>query len=313
MIRLMHEQIVADYVAKITKGLLIFNPRPGFSDGLYLAEHPEMPEGAIPMLEAAKLGQSPPSTHVAHDLDLVPGKNRSELRIALHLHLHYTDLSLLFVERLRRIGMPIDVLVTTTGHKNCMEVKQAFSTYRLGRFDVIDVPNAGRDIGPFVTEILPRVADYDVVGHLHGKKTLWHGGDIGQKWRDFLLDNLMGDARHMRALFNLFASNRRLGLLFAEDRKAVGWAKNLHCARELAKRLGIGDVPGFPVFPIGTMFWARPQALAAVAGKLDWDDYPSEPLAPDGTVLHALERVIPTICRSAGFDWETVYRRGVAW
>ena len=49
-------------------------------------------------------------------------------------------------------------------------------------------------------------------------------------------------------------------------------------------------------FPVGTMFWARPEALAPLLRLgLNLDDYPDEPLPVDGTILHALERLLPLV------------------
>ena len=45
---------------------------------------------------------------------------------------------------------------------------------------------------------------------------------------------------------------------------------------------------------MGMMFWARTSTLAPLLNlKLDWDDYPEEPLPYDGTLLHAIERLFP--------------------
>jgi lipopolysaccharide biosynthesis protein len=42
------------------------------------------------------------------------------------------------------------------------------------------------------------------------------------------------------------------------------------------------------------MFWARTEALAPLVGlALNWEDYPAEPLPYDGTLLHAIERLLP--------------------
>jgi lipopolysaccharide biosynthesis protein len=39
------------------------------------------------------------------------------------------------------------------------------------------------------------------------------------------------------------------------------------------------------------------------------DDFPPEPLPIDGTLLHALERIIPFAAAEAGFDYATTYVR----
>ena len=56
------------------------------------------------------------------------------------------------------------------------------------------------------------------------------------------------------------------------------------------------------------MFWARSGALSDLYElDLDWTDYPQEPIGYDGTILHALERMIPIIVESKGFSYEMSY------
>jgi lipopolysaccharide biosynthesis protein len=51
------------------------------------------------------------------------------------------------------------------------------------------------------------------------------------------------------------------------------------------------------------MFWARVDALKPFFDlNLSWDDYPEEPLPCDGTMLHALERLIPAVVRNQGYN-----------
>jgi lipopolysaccharide biosynthesis protein len=62
------------------------------------------------------------------------------------------------------------------------------------------------------------------------------------------------------------------------------------------------------------MFWARPRALAPLFGlRLDWGDYPEEPVPIDGTMIHALERLLPFAAGHAGFRYATTHVPGVTW
>lgn len=48
-----------------------------------------------------------------------------------------------------------------------------------------------------------------------------------------------------------------------------------------------------PIAPLGTMFWFRPRAMKLLFDR-DWEyeDFPPEPNAIDGTLLHAIEKNI---------------------
>ena len=79
---------------------------------------------------------------------------------------------------------------------------------------------------------------------------------------------------------------------------------NYQIAKNFGSKMGLKYFPEHFNFPIGTMFWARKNALSPLFDlKLDWDSYPKEPLPYDGTVLHSIERLIPFINESQGFEY----------
>ncbi len=303
---------VRDYVARGQKGIVACNPCPGFNEGvarLRLAQ----PGPAL-----AGLDTSP--THRCVVLgDEMP--RAAPLRAALHLHLHYPELAAEFAARLsaaRGAGQTLlDLILTTTSDARRIEVEYAFRGYKGGSMRIVVVPNRGRDIGPFLTEVGPLVQEgaYDVIGHLHGKRSLAVDAALGDRWRGFLLDTLLGGTAGLPAIWALFAGDPGLGLVFAEDRHCVGWSKNRPDAEALAARMQPAPVlPEWPVFPIGTMFWARPAAVAPFwALGFGPQDLPGEPVAYDGTALHAVERMLPAVCESTGHGWCTVHRKGAGW
>ncbi len=97
-----------------------------------------------------------------------------------------------------------------------------------------------------------------------------------------------------------------IGMVFPDDPYAVGWDANRIFAEAIAPRIGLETLPEHFIFPIGTMFWARSSALAPLMNlKLDWDDYPQEPLPYDGTLLHAIERLFPSVISLGNFRCAT--------
>jgi lipopolysaccharide biosynthesis protein len=60
------------------------------------------------------------------------------------------------------------------------------------------------------------------------------------------------------------------------------------------------------------MFWVKPEAIRPLIElKLQHQDYPKEPVPDDGTILHAIERIIPTIVQHQGYKYATTYVAGV--
>jgi len=236
------------------------------------------------------------------------------LRTCLHAHLFYPELAQDLLGKLMVNGARCDLLLSTGSEPNAEVLRRATATYDGGEVLIRIVPNRGRDIGPLLTAFGDDISRYDIVGHMHGKRSLEVGGSMGDTWREFLWQNLVGDFFPMMdTILARFAGDPELGLVFPDDPHMVGWDSNLGIATDLARKMGITEtLPPFFDFPVGTMFWARTQALLPLWQlKLDWDDYPPEPLPYDGTIIHALERLLPFVAKKANYDFATTHIPGV--
>lgn len=307
------------YVRRAARGFVKFSPKPGFSDGMYKVSKGlavEAPVCALDLALQERGDQQALRTHDSYDLALLsPARHR--LRTAIHLHVHYPDTLPYFLDPIEKLGMSVDLYVTTTGPVNRLRVEAGLLDYERGSVSIAEGPNRGRDIGPFMTLVGDMIGDkeYDLIGHFHGKKSLSSGEAMGRNWRDFLLGTLLGEPGDISRIFALFAADEKLGLVFAEDRHAVGWSENRAIAESIAARMKPRPIlSDFSVFPLGNMFWARPDAVRPLwTSNFKWDDYPIEPILDDGTILHAVERMLPGICESVGMRWATVYKNGLSW
>jgi lipopolysaccharide biosynthesis protein len=105
--------------------------------------------------------------------------------------------------------------------------------------------------------------DYNIIGHIHGKRSLAVNATMGERWREFLWQNLIGDAQPMiDIIIERFATDGRTGIVFPNDSHLCDWDQNRDVVKDLARPMGIKvPLPPFFEFPIGTMFWARVDAL----------------------------------------------------
>ena len=274
-------------------------PMPGFHPGVYSDLHGVCDERADLFADYIRAGlpEGPWALPVIRNTDACQ-EVAGNPRIALHLHVFYEDLLDEIIERLLANNLRPDLFVSIPEGKSVEECRKNFTNYP-GQVVVIEaVPNRGRDIGPFLTAFGTKFAEnYDFVGHVHTKKS----AEIAErqavdKWREFLLENLLGSQSNkmMDRILGFMSNSPTIGMVFPDDPNIVGWVKNKPFAEELVERLGVTELPENFSFPVGTMFWARVDALRRFwALGLDWEDYPEEPLPRDGTILHALERLLP--------------------
>ncbi len=298
-------------------GLFLRRPLEGFHPLIYASDNPQFDEasGEDPFAHYIRTGR--PTGRWAHQV-LRPGISRpvggTALSIAVHGHFHYTEHLSDFIRRLKCNAAAVDLYVTTTSAAKAAELSRLIAESCFDRAKIIVVPNRGRDIGSMLGELGSKVlSGYDIVGHFHGKRSSQFDVQFGERWRNFLWEHLIGgEFAMMDVVLGAFAEDEGLGLVFAEDPHLLDWDDNRTFADILARRIGLTlPLPNHFDFPMGSMFWARTAALKPLFDLgLVWDDYPQEPLPGDGTILHALERLLPFSADKAGFRYATTYVKG---
>jgi hypothetical protein len=295
-------------------------PCAGFHPQAYAQAHPHacVDGGANPLAHWLRAGRPDGrwSRQVFSPLDRRP-RAPTPVRVALHAHFHFVLNASDLAARLAGNDTRCDLFLSTDTSAKAAHLRTTFAGHA-GSVEIRVMPNRGRDIGPFLTGFAREIAGggYDVFGHVHGKQSLSVDAATGNLWREFLWENLIGGAYPMLDLVAAaFGTRPDLGLMMAEDPHLVGWDENRAIAETLAVRMGVSlPLDDFFDFPLGTMFWARPGALERLlALDLAWEDYPVEPLPHDGTLLHALERLMPHAARLAGLSVAGVRAPGTTW
>jgi glycosyltransferase involved in cell wall biosynthesis len=297
--------VVRRYVRAWSSGIYRRKPFPGFHPGIYLESHGVEQAGADPLADYIRAGRPPGSwdfrvlTPTAS-----PSPVAADLRIGLHIHVHYPELLAGILEHLTDNQTHIDLLISATSEQGCEVAISQLADYQGGTVDVRLVPNRGRDIGPLLTEFADTIAtQYDVIGHVHTKKTADVADTaVGEGWYRFLLENLLGGHACMAdGILSRMSVEPDVGMVFPDDPNVIGWTANRAGAEALSLRLQLGRLPENPVFPVGSMFWARVAALRRLLDLgLTWEDYPEEPVPYDGTILHAIERLLPMVATASG-------------
>ena len=317
--------LIRHYISAYSSGIRPRKAVPGFHPGVY-EERNEL-QGRDPLAHYLANGQ--PAGPWKFDVIQATSEDQGavqSLRVGLHLHLYHHEVGKEIFEHLRGIRSRIDLLISVTSQSAAEAVARIFSAYSQGAIDLRVFENRGRDIGPFLTgfgDVILR--GYEIIGHVHAKKSAGkpaNGESLTpaflesiSQWRRFLYANLLGGKSAMAdAIIQRFAREETIGLVFPDDPHLLGWGENLPYAADLARRLGIAEpLPATTFnFPVGSMFWARTAALRPLLELgLNWDDFPAEPVPYDGSLLHAIERLLPFVVERAGFRSAVTHVAGV--
>lgn len=300
-----------NYVENALKGIHTHNPKPGFSENKWLTENFPTNPYIVPLYEALQ-GEKTKT----HDVIMVPNVSAKNIDFvyAVHLHLFYLDLVEEFVDYFSCLPGIYDVFVTHTDENNSDYLEKAFASCGARRIKIICVVNIGRDIGALLCGLKDEVvgSEYEVLGHFHSKKSTDIPDAVGNRWRRFLMENLIGDVHVARSVLQIF-NDSSVGLVFPEDAHVVDIGENKEFVDRLCKILNIPMIKQTPIFPLGNMFWARVDAIKELFILDSAIVLQKEPLPYDGSYMHAIERITPYLVENSGYLYKTVYKEGKKW
>jgi glycosyltransferase involved in cell wall biosynthesis len=284
-------------------------PFPGFHPGIYRERALPADSHHDPLVHWHQQGR-PSGPWLAQVLRPQPCPVPPAGSTALHIHVFYPELLGPMLARLEQNQLQPDLYLSFSNPDLEPALQRILQQHNRSA-SLHPVPNRGRDIGPLLTELGQELDErYAFHGHLHTKKSVLIAADTAQHWREFLLTNLLGDRQQPMADRCITALQEQpdLGLIFPDDTGCINWSGNREQAQQLADRLGLPPLPEAINFPVGTMFWARRGALRRLYDLgLQWHHYPEEPLGYDGTMLHALERLLPLVCEASGFHYAVTH------
>ena len=292
--------------------------RPGIDDPLTHYLQGGLAEGHRPVSVLADLPWEPFERPAERLVSLpVPSQQPT---VAVVLHVFYVELFDEICAALAMLPYRFSLLVTTDEPEKAERIEAEFASHALDASLLVQVhENRGRNFGPFLVGLRHAVAAHDLVLHLHTKKSSYRGAEQAG-WRQVLLRTLLPARPVVSGLIQRFVDDPGLGVLTAspgEEMRYWGynWLSNRHLAQPLFDRLGLRSaVPtGMLDYPVGGMFWARTKAIAPLLDH-PWtpDDFPPELGQTDGTIMHAIERVIVLVAQEAGYGFtELDYERGL--
>ena len=253
-----------------------------------------------------------PSNYIVYDHAKKP-------KIALCFHVYYEDLidtSLMYMKSMPEYA---DIYITTSNDKLYPMLEEKCKENNIINVKSIRYINArGRAESAFLVATKSFIKNYDYACIVHDKLTARITPTIiGKEFGLQNLDALLKTKNYVENIIGLFEKEPRLGMLepvntihsiYGDVTYGFEWSpikENYLGVKKLLEKMKISvpisyDIP--PVCPMGAMFWVRPKAMEKLI-DLSWEyeDFPEEPLPPDGSLIHVIERVYPFVVQGAGY------------
>ncbi|GGF84685.1 rhamnan synthesis F family protein [Alteromonas lipolytica] len=242
--------------------------------------------------------------------NLIPKESATwrQQKIAIVLHIFYADFVAKFASCLEKFPTEVDVFVTAATQDIANDASATFKKInKVNNVKVTVCENRGRNFGPFLVHFSKELLAYDLMCHLHSKKSLYSGREQTQ-WFDYQNQFLLKDKHVTSSVLRLFDEHKELGLYYPTSFWMMpAWVNHWTCNKPFAKEFiaewGLDISDNFLTYPVGGMFWARPAALEPLLNKTyQYEDFPAEPLPNDGSKLHALERILGPLVEKQGYE-----------
>ncbi len=291
------------------------NPSPEFDTWYFLRNYPHFADlNDSPLHEFVRAGMPAEwNLRSTNAVTLDPRSNtgisgnRRDLRLAIHVHAYYPDFVIEVFRLLERVAYPFELFITTCSIEN----EQLITTYlkeskRDFSWNILTVENRGRDICSMLTAFPEIWACYDVVAHLHSKKS--SHTEFGDEWRRYLLTQMLGSAELVETILLFMTLNKDVGFFFPDNyykiKKYIEWGSSWDLVLAMLRRLDAPTPqrPIIPEFAAGSMAWFRTSAFRRFVSTFNSsEDFEIECGQLDGTVAHAIERAFPLIAQAEGF------------
>lgn len=220
-------------------------------------------------------------------------------RIALVAHLFYLESLDNFFDALDNFPRDASIFVSVNSESSKRLVEGAAELHTR-EVHVCVTENKGRNFLPLFVTFGPKLSKFDYIFHVHTKRSL-HSKKTGKAWNDRLWTFLVDDVSIVKRTLSLMEKDKELVVAYPWvcDLVPSGnfkWGPNMKHAKALLKRMGntsrLSPNKQF-AFPAGGMFVMTGRYFSDLQKmKLKTSDFPEELGQIDGTVQHALERII---------------------
>ena len=134
---------------------------------------------------------------------------------------------------------------------------------------------------------------------------------MGRTFAQDILDNTITSTEFIKSVISLFQRHRYIGMLtipVPESGDYYGvlgneWTINYENTKQLAAELGLSVDISFekPPISLGNAFWCRCSTVSHIY-DIDWSKrLVGEPTPIDGSLNHAVERLLPYVVQEAGY------------
>ncbi|MEF9997853.1 MAG: rhamnan synthesis F family protein [Lachnospiraceae bacterium] len=231
-------------------------------------------------------------------------------KVAIIFHLHYEDLMDESFMHLDKIPRFMDVYITTTNKHIKQKAEKHILSEKRTHWSVLWKENRGRDVSALLVACHEILMKYEFLCFVHDKKSASYlkKESESKSFQYNIFENTVKSEDYMYNVLQCFIDNPRLGVLTPPEpyyasllgNLGASWGRCFEVTKNLAKQLQLDcklEEEKLPI-TISTTFWCRTVAMRPLfEHQFQYEDFPEEPMASDGTFSHAIERILPYVAQ----------------
>lgn len=234
------------------------------------------------------------------------------------VNLYYIADTDMYLQYLCNLPKTIDICIVTSNKSIYVRVNSEIKKNGWNNITILQKMNRGRDISALLVACRDMLPQYEYICFVHDKKEKFAAAkQDGDFWIENLWGNTVASKEYLANIFDEFDNRPQLGLLVPPEPAGMyqnawyrsSWGSSFTQTKNLAKELGLNCPISIdkPPITLGTAFWCRYDALKKLFEK-DWKymNFPKEPLPLDGTISHAVERILGFVAQEAGYKTSIV-------
>lgn len=227
----------------------------------------------------------------------LPGPAAPLGSVLIHCHVFYPSLLPELILSWQHIPNR-KVVLTTSLTRLIPALDRLMAELETCSYEIISVPNRGRDLAPLLIACRPFLSGmFDFVVHCHTKRSTHVDPNFSSGWRESLISATFSPNLVLDGILPLLR-DPDTALIFPWPHNFVAhnvnWGENYtRCAQLM--HLMCRALPRYTYlyFPAGSFFWIRTAELSPLLElQLRYSDFAPEPLPNDGSLAHAVERIV---------------------
>ena len=233
-------------------------------------------------------------------------------KVALVCYVYYPDSVDELLSYARNAEGIADLYFVSSRDDTLDAARQCLSDSSFSSIRFLRKINKGRDLATYLIDCASLFDSYDYLCFVHDKKSPHLANhSVTHDFFRMCIESMLISKEYVINLLNAFETHPKFGVAVMPPLNigpfyTSDYFENPGNHEHLVDLMKILDlnVPydKNPVAPYGDMFWCRTAAMKKLFSKhWTYDDLPGEPIPPDGTILHALERIHPYVVQSSGY------------